>query len=74
MKENLAEDEAWKGFPLEVKYFLDYCRSLDFNETPDYAYMIELFNSCLIRNKLNVDHPEFPWIPRNLNARRSAFN
>ena len=44
MKENLAEDEAWKGFPLEVKYFLDYCRSLDFDETPDYAYMIELFN------------------------------
>ena len=70
----LAEDGLWKGFPFEVKSYIAYSRSLDFDETPDYAKMIELFNSCLIRNKLNVDSPEFPWVPRNLNTRRSAFN
>jgi len=52
---------------------MDNVRSLDFDEKPDYGLLIELFNSCLARHRLNADKPEFPWTSRNINSRRTAI-
>ncbi|XP_020819127.1 casein kinase I-like [Phascolarctos cinereus] len=36
-----------KGFPPEFATYLKYCRSLGFQETPDYSYLRQLFNLLL---------------------------
>ena len=32
-----------KGFPAEFAMYLNYCRNLHFDETPDYLYLRQLF-------------------------------
>ncbi len=37
-----------RGFPNEFAIFLDYCRSLRFDEKPDYPYCRKLFRELFI--------------------------
>lgn len=48
-------DELCKNVPNVFKKYLEYCRNLKFDETPDYAYLINLFDSSGIPLK-------FEWI------------
>ncbi len=38
-----------RGFPNEFAIFLDYCRSLRFDEKPVYPYCRKLFRELFIR-------------------------
>ena len=38
-----------KGFPSEFATYLNYCRSLRFDEKPDYAYCRKLFRDLFVR-------------------------
>lgn len=38
-----------KGFPSEFSTYLNYCRSLRFDEKPDYAYCRKLFRDLFVR-------------------------
>ncbi|XP_043830884.1 casein kinase I-like [Dromiciops gliroides] len=52
-----------KGFPPEFAIYLNYCRSLRFEETPDYSYLRQLFS--LLFRSLAQPHQEgdytFDW-------------
>jgi hypothetical protein len=54
-------EELCKGQPSEFKEFMEYCRSLKFEEDPDYKYMIGLFEKCMIRNNLDGKIMDFTW-------------
>lgn len=42
-------EKLCKDLPKEVAEFLRYCRSLDFEQEPNYDYCISLFNNILIK-------------------------
>ncbi|KAG5455564.1 MAG: hypothetical protein BJ554DRAFT_4984 [Olpidium bornovanus] len=49
-----------RGFPVEFCMFLNYCRQLRFDETPDYHYLRTLFRDATQRLGYPVEH-RFDW-------------
>ena len=49
-----------RGFPSEFATYLNYCRSLRFDDKPDYGYLRKLFRDLLIREGMQYDYV-FDW-------------
>lgn len=49
-----------KGTPIEFATYLDYCRSLRFEEWPDYSYLRELFRNLFHKQGFTYDYV-FDW-------------
>jgi len=49
-----------KGFPAEFATYLNYARSLRFDDKPDYAYLRKLFKDLFIRENYQYDYI-FDW-------------
>ncbi|EAN81735.1 casein kinase, delta isoform, putative, partial [Trypanosoma cruzi] len=64
-----------KGFPAEFAAYLNYTRSLRFEDKPDYSYLKRLFRELFIREGYHVDYV-FDWtlkrIHENLKAEGSG--
>lgn len=41
--------ELCRGYPTEFAYYFLYCRSLGFEDKPDYSFLKSLFHDLLIR-------------------------
>lgn len=52
-------DTLCDGIPTSFKKYLKYCRNLKFDETPDYDYMLKLFESNC--SNLGI-RPKFDWV------------
>jgi casein kinase I family protein HRR25 len=48
-----------EGLPNCFRDYISYCRNLKFDETPDYDYLIKLFENSAL--KMNIE-PQFIWI------------
>jgi serine/threonine protein kinase len=44
-----------QGLPVQLCAFLEYCRSLSFDDKPDYDYLYNLFDAPLLREGLAFD-------------------
>lgn len=53
-------DELCKGYPAEFHTYLNYCRSLRFEERPDYSYLRQLFRTLFHRQGFTYDYV-FDW-------------
>jgi len=49
-----------KGYPAEFVQYLNYCRSLHFEDKPDYAYLRKLFRDLFLREGHKYD-AMFDW-------------
>lgn len=49
-----------RGFPHEFAIYLNYCRSLRFDDKPDYSYLRKLFRDLFIREGFQYDYV-FDW-------------
>ena len=49
-----------KGFPSEFVTYFQYCRSLRFDDKPDYAYLRKLFRELFTREGFQWDYV-FDW-------------
>jgi len=49
-----------KGFPSEFASYLNYTRSLRFDDKPDYAYLRKLFRDLFVREGFQYDYV-FDW-------------
>jgi len=49
-----------KGYPAEFVQYLNYCRSLHFEDKPDYAYLRKLFRDLFLREGYKYD-ALFDW-------------
>ena len=53
-------DELCKGTPAEFTTYINYCRSLRFEEKPDYAYLRQLIRNLFHRQGFAYDYV-FDW-------------
>lgn len=51
-------EDLTQGYPNEFSVYLNYCRSLKFEEKPDYKYLRGLFRSLFLRSGFRYD---FQW-------------
>ncbi|KAH9808875.1 kinase-like domain-containing protein [Melampsora americana] len=61
-KLNSPPEKLCRGLPQEFTQYLQYCRSLDFSETPDYHYLRRLFRNLALQQRIVYDNI-FDWTP-----------
>eukprot|EP00002_Diphylleia_rotans_P015377 TRINITY_DN2985_c0_g2_i1.p1 TRINITY_DN2985_c0_g2~~TRINITY_DN2985_c0_g2_i1.p1 ORF type:complete len:326 (+),score=72.46 TRINITY_DN2985_c0_g2_i1:108-1085(+) len=61
VKMSTSIETLCKGLPHVFSTFLMYCRSLRFEDKPDYAYCRKLFRDCMVRELYSCDF-YFDWI------------
>lgn len=49
-----------RSFPNEFAIYLNYCRSLRFDDKPDYSYLRKLFRDLFVREGFQYDYL-FDW-------------
>jgi serine/threonine protein kinase len=54
----ITTDKLCENLPNCIKTYIDYCKKLEFLQTPDYEYLRKLFYDNA--NKLNIT-PEYKW-------------
>jgi len=62
-------DVLCKGFPPEFSTYLNYCRTLRFEDKPDYAYLRRLFKDLASRENFDTTDSVFDWSLAESNAR-----
>jgi len=60
-----------RGFPNEFAIFLNYTRSLRFDDKPDYAYLRKLFRDLFVREGFQYDYV-FDWTIFKYNQAKAA--
>ena len=46
MKREMTLDKVCENSPIEFKIYLEYCRKLKYDETPNYNYLKNIFINC----------------------------
>jgi len=60
-KVSLSLDRLCSGLPIEFQAYLNYTRSMKFNERPDYVYILRIFKDLFDRKGLIHDNV-FDWM------------
>merc|ERR1712032_613147 len=61
VKKNTSTEELCHGYPDEFYQYLNYAKNLEFEQTPDYEYLKNLFKNLMEKNNYVYDL-EFDWI------------
>jgi serine/threonine protein kinase len=75
-KQQTSTRDLCQGLPMELHTFLDYSRSLSFDDKPNYDYLRSLFNNSLLR----AGDMAFDWdgedggVDEQLGTRRECFD
>ncbi|KAK9060520.1 hypothetical protein SSX86_021224 [Deinandra increscens subsp. villosa] len=59
-KVSTSIESLCRGYPTEFASFFHYCRSLRFDDKPDYAYLKRIFRDLFIREGFQFDYV-FDW-------------
>ncbi|KAH6773404.1 casein kinase 1-like protein 2 [Perilla frutescens var. hirtella] len=59
-KVSTSIESLCRGYPTEFASYFHYCRSLKFDDKPDYAYLKKTFRDLFIREGFQFDHV-FDW-------------
>lgn len=71
-KMSTSTEQLCKGYATEFRSYFEYCRSLRFEDRPDYAYLKRLFKELFYRKGFQYDNM-FDWTVLNLQQERSRF-
>lgn len=63
-KKNTSIDDLCHDLPTEFSDFLNYARGLNFEESPDYDYLLRLFDNLFAREGYQYDYA-FDWLAMN---------
>lgn len=61
IKEATLLNDLCKDLPLETLTYMQYCRSLEFEQQPNYDFLIELFSKVLKTLDIKMDVIEIDW-------------
>ena len=64
-KMSTSTEQLCKGYPSEFRSYFEYCRSLRFEDRPDYAYLKRLFKELFYRKGFQYDNM-FDWTVQNM--------
>jgi len=53
-----------KGLPIEFSTYMNYCRTLKFEDKPDYSYLRKMFKELFIREGFELDYM-YDWTVQN---------
>lgn len=70
-KMSTSTEQLCKGYPTEFRSYFEYCRSLRFEDRPDYAYLKRLFKELFYRKGYQYDNM-FDWTILNLQQEKAA--
>lgn len=65
-KQTTSVETLCKGFPAELAAYLNYTRSLHFEDKPDYSYVKRLFRELFVREGYQLDYV-FDWTLKRIN-------
>jgi len=71
-KMSTSTEQLCKGYATEFRSYFEYCRSLRFEDPPDYAYLKRLFKELFYRKGFQYDNM-FDWTVLNLQQERSRL-
>jgi len=73
LKSSITFDELCRHFPCEFVTYMNYCRNLNFEERPDYAYLRQLLKGLFVRESYQYDFV-FDWtiVPSQSRDEKSA--
>ena len=54
-KMTTAVEILCKGLPVEFSTYMNYCRSLRFEDKPDYGYLRKMFKELFVRENYEWD-------------------
>ena len=60
-KRSVTIEQLCEGYPAEFSTYLSYCRSLRFEEKPNYAYLQDLLKQLFYRERLTYDD-RLDWV------------
>jgi hypothetical protein len=66
-------DVLCKGYPCEFKEYMDYCRSLSFEQNPDYKYCVGLFEKCMKRHNMDSKTFDYTWKQNRLSKDKESL-
>jgi hypothetical protein len=67
-----STEQLCKGYPTEFRSYFEYCRSLRFEDRPDYAYLKRLFKELFYRKGFQYDNM-FDWTVLNLQQEKARM-
>lgn len=70
-KMSTSTEQLCKGYATEFRSYFEYCRSLRFEDRPDYAYLKRLFKELFYRKGFQYDNM-FDWTVLNLQQEKQA--
>jgi len=53
--------------------FMEYCRSLSFEQEPDYRRCIKFFDACMARHEFDSRVTDFTWKQNRLSKDKEAL-
>jgi len=71
-KMSTSTEQLCKGYAAEFRCYFEYCRSLRFEDRPDYAYLKRLFKELFYRKGFQYDNM-FDWTVLNLQQERAKL-
>lgn len=71
-KMSTSTEQLCKGYPTEFRSYFEYCRSLRFEDRPDYAYLKRLFKELFYRKGFQYDNM-FDWTILNLQQEKAKM-
>jgi len=71
-KMSTSTEQLCKGYATEFRSYFEYCRSLRFEDRPDYAYLKRLFKELFYRKGFQYDNM-FDWTVLNLQQERARL-
>lgn len=64
MKLYTTTKELCQGCPPEFRQYMDYTKNLQFEEKPNYAYMLKLFTDLAAREGIDLTDSMYDWSVR----------
>lgn len=54
-------DQLTSGYPHEFKEYMEYCRSIKFEEAPNYKTALSYLEKCVQRNNFDMKLTDYTW-------------
>ena len=61
-------DMLCKDFPKQFQTYFEYCRSLRFEDKPDYSYLKRLFKDLFANKGMEMDHEGVTWASMSITS------